>query len=168
VYLLDDANALQGATWEVAVRAYGGKLQLVKSESYAGTGPIAAPHPLGEFALTAEQTATTPLFIVAEVKKDGALADRTFYFVNYEAVKDSLFNLPRTTLALKAGSGTAVVTNTGSLPAVAVTVQRPGHLDTFTAGENFLWLEPGETKRIPVSESSGLSAEAWNAVSSRP
>jgi beta-mannosidase len=162
VFLLDDADALKGTKWEVSIRAYDGKLQLIKAVSYTGSGSITAPHRLGEFALTAEQTDTTPLFVVAEVKKNGALADRTFYFVNYEAVKDSLFKLPRTTLDLKIEPGVAIITNTGPLPAVAVAVQRPGHLDTFTAGENELWLEPGETKHIPVSDTEGLTVEAWN------
>lgn len=39
---------------------------------------------------------------------------------------------------------------------------RPGHLDTFTAAENYLWLEPGETGRIPVNTTEGLTVEAWN------
>jgi beta-mannosidase len=162
VFLLDDADALNGAPWEVAVRAYDGGLRLIKAESFTGAGSVAAPLRLGEFTLTAQQTDTTPLFVVAEVKKGGALADRTFYFVNYEAVKDGLFRLPRATLALRVEPGVAVVTNPGPVPAVAVAVQRPGHRDTFTAAENGLWLEPGETKSIPVSDSNGLILEAWN------
>jgi len=162
VFLLDDASALADAQWEVSVRAYDGSLRLIKRESFTGHGVVAAPRRLGDFSLTAQQTATTPLFIVSEVKKGGVLADRTFYFVNYETVKDSLFKLPRTTLALRTEPGAAIVTNTGALPAVAAAVQRPGHLDTFTAAENCLWLEPGETKRIPVNATEGLTVEAWN------
>lgn len=123
---------------------------------------MAAPRRLGEFKLGLWQTLSTPLFIVSEVKKDGVLADRTFYFVNFETIPDSLFKLPRTTLALKTEPGVAIITNTGSLPGVAVAVQQPGHLDTFTAAENYLWLEPGEMKRIHVSDTKGLTVEAWN------
>ncbi len=37
-----------------------------------------------------------------------------------------------------------------------------GHWALFTAAENYLWLEPGETKRIPVNTTEGLTVEAWN------
>jgi beta-mannosidase len=52
--------------------------------------------------------------------------------------------------------------NTGSLPAVGVHVGRPGHADTFFADENYLWLEPGETKSVKVSDTKGLVLNAWN------
>lgn len=162
VVLLDDADALQGAKWEAVVRAYDAQLRLVKTERYRGAGSIAAPRPLGAFALTAPQTATAPLLVVAEVRKNGALADRTFYFVNYEAVKGSLFKLPRTTLSLQSGHGRARVTNAGPLPAVGVAVLQPGHLDTFTADDNYFWLDPGEEHAVQVNTTEGLKVEAWN------
>jgi beta-mannosidase len=144
------------------VRAYDAKPQFVKTESYSGTGSITAPRKLGEFALTAQQTGTSPLLVVAEVKKNGALADRTFYFVNYEAVKGSLFKLPRTTLALRSENGRARVTNAGSLRGVGVAVLQPGHLDTFTADANYFWLDPGESREIGVNSTAGLAVEAFN------
>ena len=60
-------------------------------------------------------------------------------------------------------SGAVVVTNTGKLPAVGVCVGRPGHLDTFTASENYLWLDAGERHTIRVNALEGLSVGAWNA-----
>ena len=163
VFLLDDADALKGSQWKVGVRAYDAKLQVIKTGSYSGSGAITAPHKLGEFALEAAQTDTAPLLVVAEVRKNGALADRTFYFVNYEAVKGSLFKLPRTTLALEAKDGRAVVTNKGPVPAVGAAVLQPGHLDTFTADDNYFWLDPGESNSVRVNSTDGLKVEAWNA-----
>lgn len=162
VFLLDDANALRKTRWDVAVRAYDAGLRLVKSESYRGSGAIHPPRKLGEFTLTAAQTGTAPLLVVAEVRKNGALADRTFYFVNYEAAKGSLFKLPRTTVSLRTTPGQATVTNAGKWPAVGVAVLRLGHLDTFTADDNYIWLEPGETHQIRVDTTEGLSVQAWN------
>jgi hypothetical protein len=56
-----------------------------------------------------------------------------------------------------------VVTNAGALPAVGVEVFQPGNSDKFTANRNFIWLDPGESQAIGVSESAGLHAGAWNA-----
>jgi beta-mannosidase len=162
VFLLDDADALKGAEWETVVRAYDAKLTLIKAESYRGGGSISAPRKLGQFTLAAQQTDTSPLLVVAEVKRGGALADRTFYWVNYEKVKGSLFKLPRATLSLQVKNGQAVVSNTGLVPAVGAAVLRPGHLDTFTADENYFWLDPGESKTVGVNAGEGLQLSAWN------
>lgn len=163
VYLLDDASELADASWKVLVRAYDGELQLIKRASFEGRGPVTSPHPLGDFSLSYAQTDTVPLFLVAEVWKDKSLADRTFYFVNYEAVKGSLFKLPQSAVSLEVDGSEAVVSNTGSLPAVAVHVSRPGHLDTFEASDNYFWLDAGESATLEVNSASGLTVGAWNA-----
>ena len=163
VFLLDDAGALADSSWQVTARAYSGDLQLIKREDYAGQGGIANPHKLSEFTLTFEETDTVPLFVVSEVWSDGALAQRSFYFVNFEPVKGSLFTLPKTTLAFEARGNDIIVRNTGSLPAVAVDVSRPGYLDTFTVSDNYFWLDAGETVTVEVSDVDGLVVSAWNA-----
>ncbi|MFZ4395010.1 MAG: glycosyl hydrolase 2 galactose-binding domain-containing protein [Kiritimatiellia bacterium] len=163
VFLLDDNEALGKAAWRVTVRAFNGQLKLIKRQSFAGKGNIGRVKKLGEFALSAQETDTTPLLVVAEVEKAGKPVDRTFYFVNYEAVKDSLFNLPPTRLSLRVEGDTAVVTNAGDLPAVGVAVLRSGHLDTFTADDNYFWLDAGQSKTVRVSHTEGLMVEAWNS-----
>jgi len=163
VFLLDDANALDRAAWEVNVRAYGSDLRPIKGSRFMGTGSIERMAKLGEFTLTAGQTRTTPLFIVTEVKKNGVLAKRNYYFTNFAPVKDCLFDLPRTKVSLKLADGGVLVTNEGPLPAVGVQVSRPGHLDTFFVEDSYFWLEAGESKHIEVSTTDGVAAEAWNA-----
>jgi len=163
VFLLDDADALAGSSWQVNARAYGGDLQLIKRQDFAGRGSVTNPHKLGEFTLAFEETDTVPLFVVSEVWSDGALAQRTFYFVNFEPVKGSLFQLPSTTLTLEARGNNVVVNNVGELPAAAVDVSRPGHLDTFTVSDNYFWLDAGETATVEVSDMDGLVVSAWNA-----
>ena len=64
---------------------------------------------------------------------------------------------------MTAEDGAAVLRNAGDVPAIGAMVLRPGHADTFTAAENFLWLNPGEEKRIAVDCTEGLSAWALNA-----
>ena len=162
VYLLDDASELIDMPWQVVIRAYDGQLQLIKSQRFEGQGRVNSPHALGNFSLSYEETDTVPLFVVAEVWKDDVLADRTFYFVNFEAVKGSLFALPQTALTLEAQGNRVVVANTGTLPAVAVNVSRPGHLDTFEVSDNYFWLDADESMTVEVNSASGLKVGAWN------
>ena len=165
VCLLDDASELIDMPWQVVIRAYDGQLQLIKSQRFEGQGRVHSPHALGNFSLSYEETDTVPLFVVAEVWKDDVLADRTFYFVNFEAVKGSLFALPQTALTLEGQGNNVVVANTGTLPAVAVNVSRPGQLDTFEVSDNYFWLDAGESATVEVDEASGLAVSAWNAPS---
>jgi hypothetical protein len=102
------------------------------------------------------------LLIVAEVYAGGRLMDRTFYWTDYEAERGCLFRLPATTLSLHVQGHMAIVRNTGASPAVAVELVQPGHLDSFTANDNFFWLEPGEEKVVATSSAQGLSLHAWN------
>ena len=169
VYLLDDADALKDSgSWDVVVRAYDGKLAEIKRQSYKGSGPINRAAKLGEFTITPEQAQAAPLMVVAEVRKNGTLADRTFYWTNFHAVKDSLFNLPTTEVSMKITDGAASLKNTGKIPAVGVNVSRPGHADTFLAEENYFWIDPGETKTVNVSDARGLVLDGWNVEKASP
>jgi beta-mannosidase len=164
VFLLDDADDLQGTEWEVVVRAYGADLKMIKESKFPGKGSIAKVSKLGEFALAAEQTKTTPLFVTADVLRAGVLAKRNYYFTNFELAKDCLFELPKTKLSVEVREGKVVVKNDGTLPAVGVEISQPGHLDEFFAEDNYFWLDPGETKIVPVNAVKGRSVKAWNAV----
>ncbi len=162
VVLLDDADELKGAKWEVVVRAYDEKLNEIKKESFTGSDSIERVKQLGEFTLSEEQTKTVPLLVVAQTLKDGKLAERTFYFVNYETRKGSLMSLPKTKVTMKSEGDKVLVTNEGKLPAVGVYVSRPGHADTFTADDGYFWLDAGETHAVNVNTTEGLKLEAWN------
>jgi beta-mannosidase len=168
VYLFDDANALRGGKWQVIVRAFDSKLELVKRETFTSSGSILPPRRLGEFSLTQLQTESTPLLIVVEVRLGDLVVDRSFYVSNFERSRDCLFRLPQAQVTLDTRRGKAVVTNKGPVPAVGVVVQRLGHLDTFTASENAFWLDPGETKMIEVNSTDGLTLEAFNCPETKP
>lgn len=163
IHLLDDADTLKDSTWEVRVRAYGSNLKEIKEQRFSGRGSIKKVAKLGEFSSTPEQTNTTPLLVVTDVMRDGVLAQRNDYVVNFEAVKDCLFKLPQTQLAVRIADHKATITNRGSVPAVGVHVTRKGQQDTFTVDDNYFWLEPGETNVCDVNEIEGLSVSAWNA-----
>jgi beta-mannosidase len=168
VFLLDDADALSNSSWEVVIRAYDSGLKTIKSETYSGSGSIGRVRQVGTFQLSSEQTKSSPLFTVVEIRRNHQLAHRSYYWSNYENNKDCLFNLPTTTLSMKVEGTNVTLTNSGSLPAVAARVLRPAHLDSFTADDNYFWLEPGESRQIAVSDSQGLTAGAWNVVKVEP
>ena len=163
VYLLDDADTLAGAPWRVVARAVDGELKEIARSEFKGRDRIVAPLKLGALAMNWQQTsAAEPLFIVTEVRVRGRLADRTFYWLNFEHARGCLFDRPRTTLTLSVKRRRATVTNTGKVPALAVTVARPGHADTFMASDNCFWLDPGERRTVGVNASEGLTANGWN------
>ncbi len=162
VFLLDDTDALKDHNWQVNVSAFNSELFEIQTTSFKGKDQIDRVKHLGGFHLTSGQTNTTPLLITVEVVVDGKLEDRTFYWVNYEARKDCLMDLPKTQLLMTVKGETVTIRNRGSLPAVGVNIQCPGHEDTFLADENFFWLNPGEVKTVRVNETKGLRLEGWN------
>jgi beta-mannosidase len=163
-WLMDDAGELAGKTWRVGIRLFGSNLEVLQSAEHGGAGAIKSPLRLPTFCVPWKLTEHEPLFVVVDLFAEGVRVDRSWYFFNFEAKRGCLFDRPAAALELKAEPGAAVVANTGSVPALGVMVTRPGHADTFTPDEGFLWLDPGETQRIPVDSTEGLSVEALNAA----
>jgi beta-mannosidase len=164
VWLLDDTDELKASRWKVVTRAYDEKLQEIKRQEYKDGESIDKTKQLGRFELSTVQTRTTPLFIVTEIIKNGKLAHRTYYWMNYEADKGSLYDLPATDLRMTSAGNKVAIRNEGTLPAVGVNVSRPDHMDTFTTSDNFFWLDPGEEKTITVNETEGLVLKSWNQM----
>lgn len=165
VFLLDDNDALRNAgTWQVVARAFNSGLDEVARTEFSGSGAIGGVSNLGEFKLSAEQTNSSPLLIVCELKVGGRQVDRTFYWLNYTAVQGSLLSLPRTTLQIEAiGDSVLKITNTGVKPAVAVQFDCPEISHEFTAQDSVLWLDAGESRTIEVNRTDGVGVTAWNA-----
>jgi hypothetical protein len=141
---------------------------VLQTEEQEGAGTIQTPLRLKDFTVNWTQAEQEPLFVVADLLVDGKPADRAWYYYNFESKKDCLFDRPTTTLELVVEDGVAVVTNTGALPALGVSVKRPGHAHTFTPEDGFLWIDPGEAKRISIDAVEGLTLEALNVESEEP
>ena len=168
IFLLDDADLLKNSSWEVRVRAYGADLKQIKEERFSGEGSIAKVKPLGEFTLDETQTKTTPLLMVLDVLKKGVLVQRNYNFTNFEPAKDCLFNMAKTRVTARIEGDKIVVKNIGEIPAVGVNLGRPGHLDTFSADDNYFWLDPGESKTVKVSDTKGVMVDGWNIQERMP
>jgi hypothetical protein len=162
ILVLDDADALKDSAWEVRVRAYDAKLKQIKERCFTGQGSIKKVATLGDCVLTADETKTSPLMVVADVLRNGTLVQRNDYVTNFEAVKDCLFQLPRTKLAMNIVDRKVCVTNQGSVPAVSVHVIHKGPMDDFVTDHNYFWLEPGETSVCRVNEVESVQVSAWN------
>jgi beta-mannosidase len=162
VFLLDDNLSLKDSNWKVNIRAFDQNLNKIINTEFEGDVNQKTVNKLGELSLTPEQMQTAPIFFVAEVLVDNKLAFRTFYFMNFEKEKGSIFNLPKTTLSLVVEGNKAIVKNTGVLPAVGVNINSPGNADKFTASDNFFWLEAGEAAEVNVNIIENLTIDAWN------
>jgi beta-mannosidase len=167
IFLLDDSDSLALSKWRVIVRVYDAKLREIVRQEFADSGSIESPLPLGECELSWEQAEAAPLFVVTEVLREGTLADRTFYWLNFQTSPGCLFRLPRTSLSLSINKGQSggecTVANVGDVPAIGVALAAPGHLDSFTASDNYFWLDPGEKQMVAVNRMEGLTVNAWNA-----
>jgi beta-mannosidase len=165
VFVLDDTDELRDSSWQVNVRAFDGRLKQITASEISGKGSIENVKKVGDFSLNAAQTNTNPLLIVVDMIKEGKIAGRTFYWLNYEPVKDCLFELPRTALRLVNDGKSLMVTNTGNVPAVAVYFTSPEHSESFAASDGYFWLDPSESKTVTATRYEGITASALNADS---
>lgn len=164
VYLFDDSDTLYGSNWQVKVRAYNSNMDLIKTVNYEGSGAITnGVKNLGNFSLTAAQTATAPLMIVCDVRKNGVLQDRVYDWYNYEQSPGCILDSGGTTLSTSVNGNNITVTNTGSRPAVGVNFVVPASgAATFTCTDNYFWLDAGESKTVTLNSTTGVTVSKWN------
>ncbi len=154
VYILDDADELKNAGWEVTVTAYNGSLKTVKQERYTGSGSIDMKQKLGQFTLTEKETDTAPLFIVTTLYKNGTLAARTYMFMNAGKDPGCLFSIPAADVQYTVSGNTVTFVNNSDIPAAAVRFDVGSDSDTFRPSDNWFWLEPGESYAVTVNDAS--------------
>lgn len=150
VYLLDETDSLPDSSWKVTVRAYGADLREIQSRSFETRAARGESTLLGRFELSPEETENTPLLIVCDLTVDGKRIARNFYFSNMEQERGCLFRLPRAGVRLTSSGDSVTLENVGKVPAVGVMLTAPKD-SVAVYGDNFLWLEPGETETVAVS-----------------
>lgn len=161
VYFINDT--LQEKEVEVVVTAYGGKLEMVKRQSYQPKNSALQTSKLGTFDLTTEQTKNTPLLICVSTYVDGKQEAKTFYWLNFEKNNGCLFNLPKGVLSATVKNQREIVLkNDGEVPIVGLTLESAKDDTRFTCSDNFLFLEAGESKMVLVNDSEGVTCYAWN------
>jgi beta-mannosidase len=165
VHLCDELGKLADKKWEVNVRSYDGNLKKIKEVKFTKFSKPDSSF-LGSFDLEAEQTVTEPLFVISDVRIEGKLKSRSVYFSNIEGNRGCLFNLPRTSLAIKNGKHAIKIKNIGMLPAYGVWLFVPGYSEKVFYSDNFLWMEPGESAEVKVenADPSLVEVEAFNTI----
>ena len=152
VYILDDTVSLKGKTTSVVMTAYDENLQVVKTEEFGGkTGQTV--NSVGDFKLTSEQTYHTPLIITADLYVGGEFYNRTYMYYNYEYESGCMFYLPRTELQYSVSGNTVTIKNTGTVPAIGVSLKTSKE-DTFVCSDNYFILTPEQSVDVTVNDAS--------------
>lgn len=161
VYLLNDS--LRETDCKITVTAYDGALKVVAQREFTPPSVGRQVTKAGTFELDGKQTENAPLFICVRAFADGVPIDKTFYWLNFVERQGCLFRLPQGSLQTKsADKNRILLQNCGTVPLVGVTLESEKDDTTFTASDNFLWLDAGETQTVAVSVTDGVVVSAWN------
>lgn len=162
VFYFDDNCETVGKNVDVNIRAYDYTLECIIQNRYSATGKTGFSSLLGEFEINDRGECSKPLFIVAEVIVDGALRDRTFYWLNFKDVSGCIYDLDEAILTNIVKDGKIYLSNVSNIPAIGVTVECPSNDDTFCISDNVIWIDSGETVCLKVNITEGLTVKAFN------
>ena len=160
VFMLDDVCEYSGKNCAVSVTAFGADLEKIKSEKYEFI-PDNKVNRIGDFILDAEAKKGVRLLEIRLYAED-VLIDATFCFQNYKDDLGCYKRLPVAQIDFSVEGDTAVLKNTGNVPAVGVFIECLSNDGEFTAADNFIMLDGGETRRIKVNRDSGLTVRGFN------
>ena len=57
------------------------------------------------------------------------------------------------------------LTNTGKYPAIGVHIEAPEKMDQLIVSENYIWLNPQESKILKINLESPVIVKGWNLQS---
>ncbi len=120
---------------------------------------------LGEISLNREQTKSTMLFFVLDIIKDNKNMYRNYYFTNYEVRPGSILSMPQTEIKMERTGNIVTLTNTGKYPAIGVHIEAPEKMDQLIVSENYIWLNPQESKILKINLESPVIVKGWNLQS---
>ena len=84
VYLLDDADRLDGSAWSVQVRAYDENLHVISEAVYSGRDSANVTY-LGHLPVDRADAGSGPVLLTAEVYVEGEKSGRYFLLVQLSA-----------------------------------------------------------------------------------
>lgn len=166
-YLLDDNLDVDGDTLGLRCTVYNERMEVVADTAFShlSRGHV---QQLPGIHLTAGDTHALLLFFKTDVcDAQGRLLARNWYFANYETRRGMLMQALRTTLAHHREGDEIVITNTGNVPAVGVTVKVAGKAHELLLSDNYLWIDAGETCRVHINIDDPVTVSAWNADSTQ-
>ena len=161
-YLLDDNLALQGDTVEVRTTVYNEQMDIVADTAFRilSDGQVRR---LPDLRLSSAQTSAMLLFFKTEIRDScNTLLSRNWYFSNYETRPGIILQARPTSVEYIQSGRNIQLANTGDYPAVGVKIELPGKADSFTASDNYLWIDPGETLTVQVNTDDTVTLSGWN------
>ncbi|MBI5091638.1 MAG: hypothetical protein HZB26_04245 [Candidatus Hydrogenedentes bacterium] len=172
IMVMDDLESLEGAA-QASVRLLDAALQPVADAKLAPTLTKGRVHDLGNVSLTVPTGAKAPFILLAELRVNNELRDRTFHWFNFRDKPGCLFKLTQTTLEARKVDAAIEIRNTGAVPAVAVYCDAPDASNSLRYDDGYFWLEPGEVRNVAVSiepdiegvphTPKAIQVSAWNA-----
>ena len=164
VYILDDVKSLSGCDWQVVCKIYDKELVAKEVSVWNGHDTVGFVKEIGKIEISESLAASNPLYVTVELRKNGKLVGRTFYWLNFSDETGCMFQVPKTKLSMEMKEGKAVITNQGNVPAIGVHFNCADVSDQFVTEDNYFWMESGESVEIAVNmENVGITA--WNAES---
>lgn len=162
VYLLDDCSQLADKPYVTKISVYNDRLDTICTKSFTGTGDNNTVRKLGHISLNRHQTKSSMLFFVIDILHGDKHIYRNYYFTNYEVRPGSLLKMPQTKVDIKQNGKQILLTNTGKLPAIGVHAEVPGQMSQLIVSENYIWLNPGESKELKINIDSPAIVKGWN------
>lgn len=165
VFVLDDNNELAAKRFSVKVTSYDEDWNVIASKTFSrskGDGPSTVVR-LGDYKLSEKQTNSRIIFHTIDILDSaGNSIFRNFYFSNYEIKPGSITAMPKTSVRMARVGRAVTLTNVGSVPAVGVSLEAPGYMNRLIVSENFIWLNPGESKTLTVNIDKPIMLKGWN------
>lgn len=161
VFLLDDNSKLKGKKYQVSVSVLNDHLDTVYTEDFISTGEDTVKK-LGEISLNRQFTKSSILFFLVDIIYDNRCIYRNYYFTNYEVCPGSILSMPKTEVCIQRHGNLVTITNQGKFPAIGVHLEVPGQMDKLIVSENYIWLNPQESKTLEVNLNSPVVVKGWN------
>lgn len=162
VFLLDDFGKLENKSYSVRVRVYDDLMKIKHQEVFSGMGSGRMNEKIGEVSLSREQTRSKMMFFVLDIFLDNKNVYRNYYFKNYETRQGVIMEMPKTKLVFVRTGNSIEISNTGDFPAIGVHVLCPGYDDQLICSENYIWLDPGESRKIKINLPQQVKVLGWN------
>jgi beta-mannosidase len=164
VFLLDDNKELANKTCKVKITSYNDKWNVISTKTFDCDNKTSSTvTKLGDYILTKQQTKSQILFHTIDIIDNaGRNIFRNFYFSNYDIKPGTITTMQKTKVKMDRQGNVITLTNIGNVPAVGISLEAPGYMDRLIVSENFIWLNPGESKKLTVNIDNPIVLKGWN------
>lgn len=161
-YLLDDTLRLKGQQVQAHLTVWNHQMECVADTTICIT-PQQEVEQLATVILNSRQTDSEMLYYKTDLTDEhGQLIARNWYFSNYETRPGVILESKAATVTVSQEQRTVTLTNRSAYPAIGVTINATGEEYRLTASENYLWLDPGESRTVTLNRAVPATVSWWN------